>query len=356
MNEQMINQIEILINEIKYIGNDKYLQLPNDNKKYTGIEYSINDLKEIVTAVFQALERINSNFKSLRLLEKNTLKEFIKKLENIKNECNIVNHEKNMPASERCMISIPVFYDFLQYLRAIGIYPILFPSEKIIEYEVKIENNLNLAKNLLQQADESSKAIDNLIPNATASSMAAAIEERIKKLRYNVGILLTVFVLCIVILLYLSNRFLHCEISESKTQPKSEINDSKTQSKSEISDSNIQVNNQISENVKHSQNDMWYEFWLKRLVYLIPILYLLIFVLKQYNKERKLLEIYVHKKTIAQSLPAYIKQASDDKKDEILLRGSTMIFGLPENPDTPISGDGISISDVKELVKIGKGQ
>lgn len=97
-------------------------------------------------------------------------------------------------------------------------------------------------------------------------------------------------------------------------------------------------------------------FWLKRVLIVSPMIYLIVFCFSQYNKERKLLEIYAHKRVVSQSLPAFMEQMkTDEGKENIINKGADVIFSLPEtdmNKNEVSSESTLKISDVKNLLDI----
>ncbi len=222
--------------------------------------------------------------------------------------------------------------NFIDHVRQSNMYGILTPSFNILDHEKKFKALNESADELVKEAKEKTEIIRSLIPEATAISLseslhkrALEIEKRVRNWQYaTFAILLLAFILSATFLLVDKTPSLNLDNPNYKIQ--------------------------------YNSNDLTFAYWLKRILVFSPIFYLIVFCIKQYNRERKLLEIYTHKRSIGQSLPAYIEQASNDEtKNEILLRGATMIFTLPENPDTPVQGsDGVGTSEIKDLLEIRK--
>lgn len=321
MNEGKIKNIEQIIDDITLIGYDHFNNI-NPDISMDNPKYSLVDLNFLIREFYQLVARFKENLKLLETLEHDTVVAIENNLNKTKNKFQSIKNRKtgSTPTPDQFNELLQNLIEFYRTIRQCGIYSILSPSVKIVEYEEVIDSIKGRSESLLKSAEESKKIIEDLIPNATASSMAAAIELRIKGLNYAVAAYLALFFVGTFILVCQSNKFLEME----------------------------------KEAIKCQFVVIGFETWLKRLMYIVPAVYLILFAARQFSKERKLLEIYIHKRTIAQSLPAYMKQATDEKKDEVLLRGTTMIFSLPENPDTPLPGDGISLSDVKDMIKVGK--
>lgn len=315
MNDNVIKNIEEIIDKIIQIGFENYKNISNVpivNPPFTHVE-----LISLISNLFLQIEKLRSNLNLLETIEPAVVEDIYSKLVKINSECQAIKNRAADKSPDRYFSIVQYIFDFYRYLRTYGIYSILNPSSKIVEYEQSISEINRKAVIVLASAEKSENEIAKLLPNATATSMAASIQSRIKGLQCVVFIYLALFIIGIGFLIGQSNKFLEME-------------------KAAIECNFVQIG---------------LEFWLKRLIYIVPAIYLIIFSARQFSKERKLLEIYIHKKTIAQSLPAYMEQATGDKKDEVLLRGTTMIFSLPENPDTPLPGDGISLSDVKDFIK-----
>lgn len=69
---------------------------------------------------------------------------------------------------------------------------------------------------------------------------------------------------------------------------------------------------------------------LLRSAVLIPLYLLIIFLIRQYSKERSLEEDYAHKETIASTLKTYGELLKDEKiKDDIVSKASQVIFSSP---------------------------
>lgn len=248
-------------------------------------------------------------------------------------------------------------------LRQFAIYSMLTPSIDVPKIESDLNTLKNEASSIVKDAQENAQIIRNLIPEATATSLSVALDEIAQKLRLRVAIWLGVVITVLISTAWFSWYFfeLNAEKEDYLAKKKQEVGSvtkpinlkNKADSLKYIdSIAKIQLHPMIDETPKSNSDNFVY--WLKRIIIFFPIFYLIIFCIKQYNKERKLLEIYVHKKAIGQTLPAYMKQAEKPEiKDEILLRGATMIFTLPENPDSPIQGsDGIGLEEIKSILDI----
>lgn len=93
--------------------------------------------------------------------------------------------------------------------------------------------------------------------------------------------------------------------------------------------------------------------WFLRIAGLGPLLYLFIFSINQYKKERNLIEEYAHRKAVANSLPIYKDLVSDPaNKDSISSLAAEIIFSLPSitNSDSAVKKSFNHVKEVAEIV------
>jgi hypothetical protein len=244
-------------------------------------------------------------------------------------------------------------------LRQSGLYSILSPSVDIPKLEKDLKDLKDDAAIVVKEAQDNAGIIRSLIPEATATSLSVALNEIAVKLQKRVNTWLSVVIIVLLSSAVISWMFLESN-DKKENQDISEIinklkNVSQLKNKTDSLSYFMLINtSNVKERKLESHDTNSISFWLKRIIIFLPLFYLIFFCIKQYNKERKLLEIYVHKKAISQTLPAYMKQAEKaEVKDEILLRGATMIFTLPEDPNSTIHGsDGMGLTEVKDLLDI----
>ncbi len=330
---------------------------PYPNYTSSEIETLINDTKRVLNDLSVSVEILQSLYGVYLTNLDNQLNAFITQFNSIATLS--VNQLSNQHHS--CLNQLQSLNNTL---RQSGIYSILTPSNNIPKLTEEL-NDLKIdADKLVKEAKGNANLIRNLIPEATATSLSVALDEIAKKIRIRVNIWLTVVIVVLIFSAIFSWLFLDSNDKKENNslankQTTNNVQDiiklkSKSDSIAFIIASTANLKKQTENNPETTHDTNSFVYWLKRIIVFLPLFYLIVFCIKQYNKERKLLEIYVHKKAIAQTLPAYMEQAEKDETlDEILLRGSTMIFTLPENPESPIQGsDGIGLEEIKSILDI----
>ncbi|MBD8489735.1 hypothetical protein IFO69_13340 [Echinicola sp. CAU 1574] len=307
--EELIN----LISRILELDFDKVLNL-KQLKRGTQ-SYSSDEIKLIVKDFISTIESISSHKDKVEFLSYEDLKSLNMSLKRFSNNYQKTILNEANPEISNVFGAFDAIREINSIIRSTGLYNFIYPSGNIIDYEGKLDQLIASSEDILNQATLNAKTIRNLIPEAAASSLSNTISDRAELIKGNVNKWLIGTIVSVIVFFLVSLVFLY-----------------------------------------GNGDDDSIEWWIKKIITLSPLIYILIFCLKQYNRERKLLEIYEHKKSISQALPAYIEQAqTEESKNEILLRGSSMIFTLPENPETPVQGsDGLDLGEIEKIAKIIK--
>lgn len=330
--------------------------------------FSPEDIESLVDDTMKVLEGISKSPKVLDDLSADYLVRILQQLDGLVPQMKAINSIDPSQLRGQHHKPLSQINELYNIFRSTGVYSILFPGINIPEIEEHLRELSGEAATIVGEAKENAQKIRDLIPEATATSLSVTLGKRTEQLSKRVTMWLSIVILTLLGTAILSWTFLTYNVGNEKTyylEPNSQqysghITKSDSLDSTSTFIEQISVSNKNDESkgksslISNAEKDGW-EFWLKRIIIFLPLFYLIIFSIRQYNKERKLLEIYTHKQSIAQTLPAYMEQAlpSEETKSEILLRGSTMIFSLPENPDSPIQGsDGIAMNEVKTFLEI----
>ncbi len=325
-------------------------------------KYNTNEISILIEDTIRILEQLMTREDILIKLNSSILISLDATINSILTQFNPISSLAQNQLTNQHHACLTQFQALNNALRQFGIYSILTPSVDIPKIESELNSLKDEASSIVKDAQENAQIIRNLIPEATATSLSVALDEISKKLKFRVSIWLVVVIAVLISTAYFSWHFFELndqkvDINTKNKQQEGIIKLRNLKNKSDTlnyidSISKLQLKPAIDEKTNSGSDNFTY--WLKRIIIFFPIFYLIVFCIKQYNKERKLLEIYVHKKAIGQTLPAYMKQAEKAEiKDEILLRGATMIFTLPENPDSPIQGsEGIGLEEIKSILDI----
>lgn len=336
VNSAMLSKIKLrqmTADVIKDIGSILDSLNLNDLEEIKGIEIIISDIDFSASSFIQSIDEVikivsflKSDKAKLLTISEDQLNILIDNLVKLQYQLNTINSDKNNSLSKNKNLKFAslkslrtIFSNIIEMARASNIYSmVIFPEyiNKKDEYLTQTQEKLD---NLLGLAMTKNEILNDGVGNKVAKEMSSEFEIRAKEIKNSVDWWLNA------IFILLAGFIVVTLIFVIETD--------------EISENEIMI------------------YLLKKAFIFLPIIYVLIFSIRQYGKERRLYEVYMHKRAVASSLRAYTSQAStnSDKADEILVRGASMIFLLPDSSESKQgNSDSISVNSVRDISELVK--